>query len=223
MAWVRLDDSMPHHPKVIAAGPQAFALDVAAIAYSNRYGLDGVIDVRSLCHVLPSLRSPSRVADKLVEVGRWERIEGGYRIHDYHEYQPTAAETRAKREDVSAKRAAAGRLGGLKSGEKRREANEANAKQTVEANRSPVPTRPDPTFKGMEEAEANEPAGVTKAEWTAALELAAERGAKNRSKLARYLLNQPDTLEQIRQRTLRATPIDPSVGSLLQGIAKEAS
>ena len=80
VAWVKLDDAMPHHPKVIAAGPQGFALDVAGICYSNRYGTDGFIASYALAAVCPSLPNPKRWARILVEAGRWVEVDGGWRI-----------------------------------------------------------------------------------------------------------------------------------------------
>ena len=150
MAWVKLDDSMPHHPKVMAAGPQAFALDVAGICYSNKHDLDGFIPEASLSALYPALTSPRRWAAKLVEVGRWHPVDGGWRIHDIDDYQPSAESQKAKREDITAKRAAAGRKGGTKSGEVRGSKPEAKTKQTgkqteegvASDDRSPVPDPP---------------------------------------------------------------------------------
>jgi len=45
----------------------------------------------------------------LVRVGLWEEVTGGYRIHDYGDYQPTKAQVLAER----ATKAAAGRAGGI--------------------------------------------------------------------------------------------------------------
>lgn len=99
MAWAKLDDAMPHHPKVMMAGPQAFALDVAAICYSNRFGCDGLITDELLPAVLPCLSSPRRHARRLEQAGRWERDDdrGGWWIHDIDDYQPTAADQEADR------------------------------------------------------------------------------------------------------------------------------
>jgi len=36
MAWVRLDDGFPDHPKALQAGPLACWLYVCGIAYANR-------------------------------------------------------------------------------------------------------------------------------------------------------------------------------------------
>lgn len=50
-----------------------------------------------------------RLVAKLVAVGLWDRVDGGYQIHDYHDYNYTAAEVKARR----VTRAVSGRLGGL--------------------------------------------------------------------------------------------------------------
>lgn len=139
MAWVKLDDTMPTHPKVLAAGPQAFALDVAGICYSNKHATDGVIAKYALPAVLPGLANPKKVAAKLVEVGRWVEVEDGWEIHDVHEYQPTAAEQK----EVSRKRAEAGRKGGSKSKRPPEATDKQSAKQVASVPDNPDPTRPE--------------------------------------------------------------------------------
>jgi hypothetical protein len=78
--------------------------------------------------------------------GLWERVGDGFRIHDYHHYQPT----REDAERTSALRAAAGRRGGQRSGESRRLAPEANGTANTKhvasllRNPVPIPSRPVP-------------------------------------------------------------------------------
>lgn len=142
MAWVKLDDSMPTHPKVMASGVDGYALDVAGISYCNRYSTDGFIASHVIGAVLPMLRNPQKVAAKLVEVGRWSQVEGGWLIHDYHDYQPTAEHQR----EVSQKRAEAGRIGGSKPKPKQNAyRGEAERKQNASDFSNPVPSRPVPS------------------------------------------------------------------------------
>lgn len=153
MAWVKLDDSMPHHPKIIAAGPEAFALDVAAICYSNRFGTDGHIAKHLLPHLLPGLENVEHFASILLRVGRWIETENGYLIHDVSEYQPSSKQAK----DVSVKRSLAGRKGGISSG-KAREANgkqvaSSKTKQVASSKTNPVPSRPDLYIKPLPEEE----------------------------------------------------------------------
>lgn len=140
MAWVRLDDTMPQHPKLMAAGVQAFALDVAGLCYSNKHGTDGFIADYVLPAVLPTLSSPRKWADRLVEVGRWHKVEGGYRIHDVEDYQPSAAE---QEEDRAAARERMRRLRRQRKGQGGSEDVRANIDARSEDVRDPVPSRPD--------------------------------------------------------------------------------
>lgn len=156
MSWVKLDDQARHHRKILAAGPTAAWLWVCGLMYCNsQKARDGIIPSIAV-PVLYPITSWKREATKLVDAGLWEPVDGGYRIHDYHDYQPTpeqAAET-------SEAKAAAGRLGGLRSAEARRRKTqadgqaalkhgastaEANAKQSASLLPKPVPSRPVPT------------------------------------------------------------------------------
>lgn len=130
MTWVRLDDGASQHRKVLAAGAEAAWLWACGLMYANRQpAKDGIIPAVALPILYP-LRQPAKLAAKLVEVGLWEAVDGGWRVHDYHDYQPSVEDAEALRE----KRSEAGRRGGLRSGESRRSneaTDEANAKQVA--------------------------------------------------------------------------------------------
>lgn len=132
MSWVRIDDAMPEHPKVLAAGPLAFALDVAAMCYSARNRTDGRIP-RAKVRLLIDLADvrigrakadPMALADALVEAGRWRRDGDDFVIHDYLEYNPARDEIAGRTANLSEIRREAGRAGGRRSAE-------ARAKQTA--------------------------------------------------------------------------------------------
>lgn len=136
MPWFRVDDVLADHPKVIMAGNAAMGLWVRAGAWSMKHLTDGFIPDA----VLPILGTVEE-AESLVRVGLWSTSAGGYSFHAWEGRQPTKDEVEERR----AKRAEAGRKGGIKSGESRREArSEANASPGVEANANPVPSRPVP-------------------------------------------------------------------------------
>lgn len=131
MTWTKLDDNIYDHPKMVRAGEDATDLYVRALVYSNKHLTDGRIEAEVLS-ALTRKRNAAASAAALVRVGAWDaHPDGGWVIHDFHSFNPTADEVRAKREEISAKRSAAGRKGGLRSGEAR--SNEANWKQTGEA------------------------------------------------------------------------------------------
>jgi hypothetical protein len=88
MSWVKVDDQMPRHPKFLGLGKdrlpcQGVWLD--GMCYASGYLTDGYIPAAAL------ERGTERYAERLVRAGLWDRAEGGYRIHDYHDYQPTRA------------------------------------------------------------------------------------------------------------------------------------
>lgn len=105
MAWVKLDDGFPDHPKVAQAGDLAAWLYVCGLTYSNRLLTDGFIP-ESVVPRLTGLKGPVSLAKRLVNAGLWERAEGGYRIHDYLEYQPSADKAAQEREANAARVAA---------------------------------------------------------------------------------------------------------------------
>lgn len=147
MAWVRIEDAVTEHRKHLRAGPSACWLWICGIAYCQRQLSDGFIPEEAI-PMLGVLKGAKPLADRLVEVGLFDRAEGGYVVHDYHDYNDTREEAQQRRGDLSGKRAMAGRLGGLRSAEVRRvaaEANkQANTQQESEAKRSPFPSLPIP-------------------------------------------------------------------------------
>jgi hypothetical protein len=96
MPWVRLDDNFPDHPKVVDAGPLAAWLYVCGVAYASRYLTDGYIPAGQV-RKLADVDGAAALADRLVEVGLWERVDGGFQVHDFLEYNPSAEKVRAER------------------------------------------------------------------------------------------------------------------------------
>ena len=133
MVWVRLDDHFDENPKIAAVGPLGIALWVTSLAYCNRNLTDGFIPtsiaIRMLslefehpgdggtCTVLvggePSDDDPQTgsipdryyIPNILVYAGLWERVENGYQIHDYAQFQPSKADVEADRASARARMA----------------------------------------------------------------------------------------------------------------------
>jgi hypothetical protein len=101
--WIKLDDQLGYHPKHLRAGPIASWLWIVSLAHCNKYLTDGFISEAEIAK-FGVVTNPKKWAERLVEVGLWHRENGGFRIHDYHAYQPTAAEVRTKREKDLARR-----------------------------------------------------------------------------------------------------------------------
>ena len=96
MAWIKIDDQFSDHPKVIAAGPLAAWLHICGLTYCGRYLTDGLIPLGQL-RKLADVDNAIELAARLVEVGLWEETEGGFLVHDYLDYNPSAAKVKAER------------------------------------------------------------------------------------------------------------------------------
>jgi hypothetical protein len=99
VSWIKLDDQFPDHPKVLTAGPLAAWLYVCGLAYAARYLTDGFVPAVQVPRLADVKQAPS-LAQRLVDAGLWEVVEGGYQIHDYLEYQDPSSKVQAKREDA---------------------------------------------------------------------------------------------------------------------------
>jgi DnaD/phage-associated family protein len=117
MAWAKIDDRFFSHPKVRNAGAMPTLLYLASLTYSNEHLTEGFIsdNVLPLIAVLAfqDVANVWQNASTLLDVSLWEKVEGGYKIHDYHEYNATKAEVQATRQA----KAEAGRKGGFKKAE----------------------------------------------------------------------------------------------------------
>jgi hypothetical protein len=113
--WARLDDGLADHPKLYAAGtaigkPHGRLLALGLFAYglvwSNKYLTDGRIPIG----VVTELHALD-LAAALVKANLWERVDAGFRVHDYHAWNPPAADVIATRAQTSAVRSKVGKNG----------------------------------------------------------------------------------------------------------------
>lgn len=132
MPWVRLDDQFPDHPKIVRAGPSAAWLYVCGLAYCARHLTDGLIPEAQMPRLMTGA---AKLADRLVAAGLWEVTDDGYRVHDFLNYNPSRAQTLAKREI----RASAGARGGKQKASNLLAASQADATTMRVANGYPVP------------------------------------------------------------------------------------
>src|SRR5207249_1420107 len=99
-----LDDSLFDHEKIHVAGRlidrkvgRAVALGfyTAAILYANKHLTNGYLD-DAVIEGFPHVDHPLNVADALTKAGLFERENGGFRIHDFHDYHPSATDVKRK-------------------------------------------------------------------------------------------------------------------------------
>jgi hypothetical protein len=108
LPWVRFDTSMPDNPKILELvsmreGRAAAFVYCCGLAYSGKHGTDGFLPAAAL------ERINGRPADatKLISVGLWVDVPGGWLIHGWADRQESTDETQARKE--RAQKAAAAR------------------------------------------------------------------------------------------------------------------
>jgi hypothetical protein len=94
---------MVEHPKLIAAGGDAGWLHICAMSWSARNMTDGFIP-DAVVSRLSDRKQPGRLAVILERERLWERVENGWKIHDWDDYQLPATRTRQRMDDVSRQR-----------------------------------------------------------------------------------------------------------------------
>ena len=155
MTWVRTDDSMPLHPKLLKLSDGAFRLWCNALHFANRGVTNGKIDkalVPSLNH--HGLWSPKQLAGFVAELvgGLWVDAADHYLIHDYAHHQAEAMSDRVERKRaIDREKQRQKRLRddekamvslGMSPGDIPTETKRQERRSPTE---SSVPTRPDPT------------------------------------------------------------------------------
>ncbi len=119
MSWHRVDDGFPEHPKLgpLEQDPRlwadALALWLAGACYCRRAGTGGFVSDERLVRLTPmSPRRARTVAKALAEravatpggAGLFERVEGGYRFHDWEDYGPASERSDARATAAPAQR-----------------------------------------------------------------------------------------------------------------------
>lgn len=105
MSWVRIDDNLTFHAKVVQAGNEAIGVWIRLLAWSSNHLTDGVVPAR----IAKLVAEHDEPLSKLVEARLLDEHKDGYVIHDYHEHNRPAAEVKAQRK-ADAARKANGRL-----------------------------------------------------------------------------------------------------------------
>ena len=100
--WLRMDCNAINHPKVAELDDSEFRFWIEALCHATDHGTDGAI---SRAWVLRIARRPIDMAERLVEVGLFDRAGDGYELHSFLEYQAPAEHFEA----ISEKRRAAAR------------------------------------------------------------------------------------------------------------------
>lgn len=131
MSWAKIDDRANEHPKLLKAGPKACWAWACGLMYCNRQAKKTGQIPKVVAHGMLYPGIGAREAAKLVAVGLWRDEGDHYEVHEHGQWNSEKRPSLTP-EELSEVRAEAGRTGGRRSGESRREANEAKQKQNTE-------------------------------------------------------------------------------------------
>jgi hypothetical protein len=93
--FVRIVVSAPRHPKLLRVPPAARWLLVAAACYCRERQTDGLLARDGIATL--GVDKPWPLVAALVAAGLLEEVDGGYRVHDYAQWQETNAEIAERR------------------------------------------------------------------------------------------------------------------------------
>lgn len=139
MTWTKLPDDYGQSSPVVSLSDNAYRLYTQGLVYCNRHLTDGYIVTAAVGTLMTRVGPKS--AGELIAAQLWRREPGGYLVVHFLDNQFLKAEVEQRRRE----RSAAGRLGGLRSGEVRRGGplqsnSEASAEANAEANAKHLPT-----------------------------------------------------------------------------------
>ena len=100
MTYIKLEQSHTDDERWIEAGPDAFAVHIAAIVYCDRQLLDGRISAPMASRVslaVPPDRALAAIG-ALVAHGFWVQTDAGYQIQNFHEHAFTADQVKRTRQ-----------------------------------------------------------------------------------------------------------------------------
>lgn len=102
MPWFRLDDETGDHPKVLRAGNDGFGLWVRCGTHCAKYLTDGFVD-----QAVALSKGPQKLIDKVTLSELWKKVDGGYLIEDYLDYNPSREQVLAERARAAERQARA--------------------------------------------------------------------------------------------------------------------
>ena len=96
MEWVKLYTTFHDHRKTVELDANAIALSTLCLSWSGAQETDGFIPRRIALRFLAG-ELGDEAAARLVRVGLWEAVEGGYQMANWGDRQATVADREARR------------------------------------------------------------------------------------------------------------------------------
>src|SRR5262245_36643469 len=91
----RLDTGWHAHPRILQLGLQAMGMHAWSISYCDHARSDGFIPFGAW----PALSGAGAAVKALLDAELWARVDGGFMLHDYLDYNRSKAQIEAARAD----------------------------------------------------------------------------------------------------------------------------
>jgi DnaD/phage-associated family protein len=137
MAWTRIDDKFYENSKILDAGPLGAHLYIAGLIHCNVKRTDGFIADCFISGIGGDAFDSKRFAKKLVENKLWDRVEGGYQVHDFLQFNKSKEEI----ERLNFARKDNGKTGGRPSKTNQQVNQQVNQDQNQQVNQEHNPAR----------------------------------------------------------------------------------
>ena len=98
MAWVRVDDTLYSHPKIMqvwAANRGSIGIWLFGASWAAQHRTDGHVTAEHVNALTAGRRERDRLVEPLVDAGLWVPNGDGWAIHDWRDYNGTRAEVSA--------------------------------------------------------------------------------------------------------------------------------
>jgi hypothetical protein len=145
VSWAKLADNFHSHPKSLSMGLDGGGLYARGLSYSACYLTDGFLPAD-----WAAAQAPKKVRDKLVKVGAWKVVDGGYQVIDYLDYNPSRLAVQVERAKAKA------RMSRRRSGEQSENEERKNG-AVPPAFAFPDKTRQEPEGEGDIASDASKP------------------------------------------------------------------
>jgi len=99
MAWIKIDDSFPDHPKVVGLSDKAFRVHINGLCYCGKYLTDGKVPMKIAARFAEENMA---VIAELSLAGLWleDLPNNGFIIHDYLAHQTSKDQVEIKRANL---------------------------------------------------------------------------------------------------------------------------
>jgi hypothetical protein len=104
--WSKLDDALIDHRKIFLAGRAigkngpviALGFYTLSLLWTNKHLTDGFLP-EDVILGFGHAEHPLSIAGALAKADLFEKVAGGFKIHDFNEYNPSASEIKKKRKE----------------------------------------------------------------------------------------------------------------------------